>query len=1107
MTWRGDYTRRVGYAWCKGGESVKTRLFSMLLMLLSILLAPASNASKNIRFEHLTTVEGLSHASITDLLQDKQGFMWFATQEGLNRFDGYSVTTFEHDYRNPQSLADDWVWSLALDANNNIWVGTNNGGLNYFDQKTGSFANWKHQPDDPKSLSSNDVRALLVDSQGRLWLGTHDGGLSRKLPSNGGFIHYRATGLPGSLPSNAVTEIYEDVDGILWVGTEAGLARLDPQTDQFQTFVFDPADQHSLSDSHIRVVQEFDGELWVGTQKGGVNRFDQDTGRSVRYIKNSADPRTLQSNLVRDIMVDHNATLWLGTEKGLSEWRPETDNFVSYQHISDDGGSLIGSRVNALYQDASNVMWVGTYEGLSRWNYLSSAFSYYTQADGQLGSDLVFGMTQSPNDTLWIGTYGAGISRLEPTGNGLFKSTAYDVSLPDQRVMALWAEDDDNLWIGTRAAGLCHLVVATKLVSCLTHDPDDPDSLSANGITSLLGETKTLWIGTYGGGLNKLDRRSNVIRHYRFNDTDNQSLGSDRVLAIFRDSYGVLWIGTESGGLNRYNETTDNFTRYTHSDSVGDSLSNNTPWEIFESRDGSLWIGTLNGGLNVWPAASRAAGIVRFEHYDRIAGLQSNTIYGILEDEQGYIWMSSNRGLARLNPMTKEIRHYDRRNGTRGDEFNFGARLKDPSGQLFFGGSTGLLGFDAADIHANQNSPAVVVNGVSSLNKKVFAHSGQSAPSYIVLDYNERLINFEFAALDYASPDKNLYEYRLVGFDDRWMKAEGFRRATYTSLPAGQYTFRVRASNNDQVWNMQGAAIDLLVVPPPWLTWWAYLVYAGLTAGCLATYIVLQRHKLFAARQQYVILEDLVRQRTGELAEQNDRLEVVNGQLRKASMTDALTGLHNRRYLYNYVENQVALMQRSIATLEEGAAAQQAINRGSTIFFMMICLDSFKNINDSFGHLAGDEALIQVCDILLKHTRDSDTLIRWSGDEFLIVGRGQGLNGPNQLAERIRKGLVGHTFTVGHGAKGYMTGSIGFAPYPFNSWYPSRFNWEQILAIADQAAYLAKTNGKNAWLGLEGGEEFSCHDFMEISTGMQRLVNEKRVISMTSMVNIVNFDA
>jgi len=360
--------------------------------------------------------------------------------------------------------------------------------------------------------------------------------------------------------------------------------------------------------------------------------------------------------------------------------------------------------------------------------------------------------------------------------------------------------------------------------------------------------------------------------------------------------------------------------------------------------------------------------------------------------------------------------------------------------------------------------------------------------------------------LDYASPDKNLYEYQLVGFDDSWLKAEGFRRATYTSLPAGRYTFRVRASNNDQVWNMHGASIDLRVLTPPWLTWWAYLIYVGLIGGSLTTYVVLQRRKLWVATQRHRILEGLVRQRTREIAEQNEKLEGVNDQLRKASMTDALTGLHNRRYLYDYLENQLALMQRDMTPLEARERTHPSMHRGSTLFFMMIDLDGFKNINDRFGHSAGDEALVQVCDILLKHTRDSDTLIRWGGDEFLIVGRGHGLDGPNQLAERIRKDLVGHTFVIGHGDKGYMTGSIGFAPYPFNSWHPDRFNWEQVLAIADQAAYVAKANGKNAWLGLKGGENFSSHDFTEIGTGLQSLVDEERVTSMTSMANTVKFD-
>ncbi len=1076
------------------------------LILFFFLSMGALAAGKNIRFEHLSTSEGMSHASVMDIVQDHHGFMWFATQEGLNRFDGYEFKTYEHDYRDANSLADDWVWSLCLDKINNLWIGTNNGGLNYFNQATNTFTNWRFDERDQTSLSSNDVRVVFLDSQQRLWVGT-SGGLNRKLEGQNGFERYLASDDALGLPHESITAVFEDNAGQIWIGTEGGLARFNEATNGFFTYLHEPQNSSSLSDNHIRVINEFEGQLWIGTQTSGLNRFDPETNQFKHYFADPEDPSALQSGLVRDIQIDHELTLWIGTDRGLSEWHRETDRFITYQHNSEDVRSLSGNRVDTIYQDASNVLWIGTYEGVDRWNYLSGAFAYYTQADGQLNNDVVVSLAQSEAGALWVGTYGAGLNRLDLNSSGDYVASDFSVVLPDQRVMALWSEGDDNLWIGTRTAGLCHYVISSGALSCLMHEEGNQNSLSANGITVIHGEEGVLWIGTYGGGLNRIDRTTGEIKHYRHDPDNMDSLGSDRVLAIYRDSLGVLWVGAEGGGLNLLNEVSQTFERFQASEGDPESISNDTAWEIFESSTGTLWVGTLNGGVNYWDLSDRLAGEVVFRHFDRISGLQSNTIYGILEDEDGYIWMSGNRGLVQLDPSTAEFQHYDQHNGTRGDEFNFGARLKDKNGQLLFGGASGLVGFRPRAIHSNAIVPPVVINGISSLNKTVFSHSAQASPSKISLGYDERLITFEFAALDYASPDKNQYAYQLVGFDEGWINAEGFRRATYTNLPAGDYTFRVKASNNDRVWNLDGAAIDISVVPAPWVSWWAYLIYVILTGGSAASLIFLQRRKLVVARHQHQILEELVRLRTAELAKQNDKLEVVNDQLLKASTTDALTGLHNRRYLYDYMENQVAIMRRFFIDLEEGDIAHEALQKEPVLFFMMIDLDGFKSINDSFGHSAGDEALIQVCDILLKHTRDSDTLIRWGGDEFLIVGRGHGLNGPNQLAERIRRGLMEHTFLVGNGMKGYMTGSIGFAPYPFNSWYPDRFNWEQVLAIADQAAYVAKANGKNAWLGIEGTAVFGSADFNLISDSLQKVYDRNCITTMTSMAHTVNYSA
>ena len=1076
------------------------------LILFSCLCDGAFGVGRNIRFEHLSTNDGMSHASVMDILQDHHGFMWFATQEGLNRFDGYDFVIYEHDYRDATSLADDWVWSLCLDDDNNIWIGTNNGGLNYFDQNTKSFLNWRHDASDQRSLSSNDVRVVFLDSKKRLWVGT-SAGLNRKVIGENHFERYLAADDGVSLPHESVTAIFEDSMGQIWVGTEVGLARFDAATNSFFSYQHDPVDSSSLSDSHIRVIKEYEGELWIGTQSGGVNRYSPRANKFHHYRADAQSSGSLQSGLIRDIQIDHENTIWIGTDKGLSEWQPAEDNFVTYLHEPEDVKSLSGNRVDSIFQDASNVLWVGSYEGVDRWNYLSGAFAYYTQADGQLNSDVVVSLAQSDNGSLWVGTYGAGLNRLDMNAAGGYEASDFLLPLADQRVMALWAEGDKNLWIGTRTAGLCQFGVLSGDLSCMVHEEGNQNSLSANGITAIYGEEDVIWVGTYGGGLNRIDRITQKITHYRHAAEDIHSLGSDRVLAIYRDSFGILWVGAEGGGLNLLDEVNHKFDRFQANENDPDAVSNDTAWEIFESSDGTLWIGTLNGGVNFWHIDDRYRGEIKFQHLDRINGLQSNTIYGILEDDQGAIWMSGNRGLVQIDPSTMQLQIYDQHNGTRGDEFNFGARLKDKNGRLLFGGAKGLLAVKPSDIHPNLIVPPVFINGNSSLNESVFAHSTQGSPSNITLGYDERMITFNFAALDYASPDKNQYEYQLVGFDENWIQAQGFRRATYTNIPAGDYTFRVKASNSDKVWNLDGAAINLSVVPAPWLSWWAYLIYISIVSGSGASFVYLQRRKLSVARQQHQILEDLVRLRTHELAEQNDKLEGVNDQLLKASMTDALTGLHNRRYLYDYLENQVAIMQRYLGELEEGESAHEALLQEPSIFFMMIDLDGFKNINDSFGHPAGDEALIQVCDVLVKHTRDSDTLIRWGGDEFLIVGRCHGLHGPNQLAERIRCGLMEHTFLVGNGSKGYMTGSIGFAPYPFNSWHPERFNWEQVLAIADQAAYVAKSNGRNAWLGIEGAEMFGCAEYNQIGDSLQQLFDQECIKTMTSMVHTVNYSA
>ena len=759
----------------------------------------------------------------------------------------------------------------------------------------------------------------------------------------------------------------------------------------------------------------------------------------------------------------------------------------------------------SIFQDRGGVLWVGTYKGVSRWNYISDAFTYYQHhADGRpgLSNNLVTGISGSPDGLIWVGTYGGGLNRLDPVSGQVvsFRHHPSDQNtLSDNRVMTVFADQAGSVWVGTRNAGLNRLDTDTGAVIRYRHDPLDPHSLSANGVTCIHGDgDDVLWVGTYGGGLNRYDLRSGQFRAFRHHPNDSSSLSSDRVLSIVRGSSGRLWIGTEDGGLNGFDEQTESFSQYRHDPANADSLGSDTAWEILEGADGSLWIATRDGGLNRWLAADREAGRPVFRRYGKGDGLVSNTLHGILEDEFGVLWLSSNRGLSRFYPSTGNLRHFDKSNGLQGDEFNFGARFRDTDGNLFFGSTDGLVRFQPKRVRANPHHPSIVATAFIRLSPVASGHSSDPRPAEVTLDYRDYSISFEFTALDYASSGKNQYRYRLEGFETEWNDPGRFRRATYTNLPAGNYTFKVKGSNNEGVWSQHTAAISLRVTPPPWRTGWAYTAYSLLVLLLVVAVVRAQANRLKQAARQREVLEQQVQARTQELAERNQELEHLTSQLEQASVTDPLTSLNNRRYLQQYIESEIAAMDRS---------AQEQVESGSVVeftpgfSFMMIDLDGFKPINDTYGHHAGDLALKQVRDILRSCCRKSDTIVRWGGDEFFIIGRHTSRQGVEKSAERIRTELAAHNYQVGGGCVAQLSASIGLTLFPFAPNKPRKLSWEQVASIADQAAYLAKRNGRNAWVGLYGtGRISSLNLYERLSKDLQGLV-EQGVVELTTSLD------
>jgi diguanylate cyclase (GGDEF)-like protein/PAS domain S-box-containing protein len=829
--------------------------------------------AQSVPFQRLSLDDGLSQATVYSILQDRRGFMWFGTLEGLNRYDGERFEIFNHEATSADSLSHDWVAALIEDRRGVLWVGTNGGGLNRFDQATGGFTHFRNDPADPGSLSSDRIWSLFEDPAGHIWVGTDGGGLDRLDPETGtfeSFLHDPAN--PNSLSSDDVRGLHQDRHGTLWIGTYGGgLNSFNPATQRFHHFRHDPADAGSLSSNLVRsVYEDSSGALWVGTYDGGLNRFDRARGSFERFRHDPSRPDSLASDHVRTLLEDSSGRLWVATDGGLSRWLPESGGFLRYRNEPEDSNSLSDDRVTDLYLDRGGVLWVGTYGGLNRWNSVAGTFDHYRAASGTrpgLSHSNVMALHEDPDGSLWVGTWGGGLDRFDRQ-RGTTRRYGFQsedpTSLSGNRVMSLLVDSAGVLWVGTYRGGLNRFRRSTGTFERFQHDPSDPTTLSANGVTAIVEDPRGgLWVGTYRGGLNHFDPASGRVTRYRHDPTNTNGLSSDRVVTLFQDRAGILWIGTDGGGLNRLDPTSGRLARYRHDPDRADSLSSDNVWCILEDSLGDLWIATQTGGLNRWRAPDRRAFQPTFEHYSKHNGLLSNLIYGILTDAQGDLWLSSNRGLTRFNPATGALRHYDRSHGLQDREFNGGAYHRAASGEMLFGGPNGFNAFFPSQLRGNAHVPPVEITGLLKFNRRFDPGRPLHALEQLKLAHSDSVIAFEFAALDYTAPEKNRYRHKLEGFDADWVETGGAKRVTYTNLDPGRYTFRVKAANNEGVWNQSGAALSLVVAPPPWKSWWAY----GLYGLALATIIFSYWRALERKQERAAQLESANRSLELEIAE------------------------------------------------------------------------------------------------------------------------------------------------------------------------------------------------------------------------------------------------
>ncbi len=1057
-----------------------TSLLAGLVCLLAA-LAPAFGQQRKIPFDRMTVEDGLPHSAVNAIVQDATGFIWFGTQDGLAKYDGNSFTVFRSVEDDPGSLSNNWIWTLLMDRAGQLWIGTNEGGLNLWQPKTRSFRHFVNEEMDGTSISANRVRSLMEDQSGRIWVGT-ESGLNLFDPESQTFSRYlHDPSQPGSLGHNQVRAILQDAAGTIWVGTNGGgLDRLDAETGLFTHFRHDPTDDTTLSQDRVRTIfEDSSGNFWIGTYEGGLNRLDRETGKFERFRHDPLRPASLSDDRVRAIFQDASGILWVGTDGGLNELISDRNEFAIHVSNLADPTSLSDSQVMSIHQDRGGVLWIGTQNGINKWNAVTGSFSGFRHDPGKpessLGSNTVTSFSEDPSGRLWVGTY-EGLDLLDrKTGQvrHFRKGENDDGNLRDDRVMSLFTDRSGTLWAGTYEGGLHRLDSATGKFTNFRNDPGDPTSLSRDAVTTIYEDSQgVLWVGTYGGGLNRFDGERTAFIRYQNDPNNAASLGSDQVLCLLEGADGTLWIGTDSGGLNGFERATGSFTRYRNNPDNPNSLSNNTVFSLLETADGTLWIGTQGGGLNKWTKQDRDANTARFAHYDSRNGLPNEVIYGILEDDDGNLWMSTNEGLVSFDPRTERVRTYDTTHGLLSKDFSFASYWKTSTGEMIFGGNEGFNSFHPSLIRANDHVPPLVVTSFLKFNKEVETEVPLSEVRSIELSYKDYVVSFEFAALDYSAPQKNRYSYRLEGFETDWNEVGNLNRATYTNLDPGSYILRVKAANNDGVWNENGLAIPIRVVPPPWQTWWAYLLYAAAAVAGVLAILANLAAKRRRETEQRRSLERQVAERTKELALRNRDLQEAIDKVELASVTDSLTGLRNRRFLVNNIDSDLALVDRYYEELKRRPETHVTEEEPDTLF-LIFDLDGFKEVNDTYGHAAGDRVLLQVTDLLEATCRESDTIVRWGGDEFLIIARRTRRESAEDLAERLRTSVAAHEFELGLGKTAHLSCSIGFAFYPFLRRFPGALSWEQVNAIADRALYIAKKSHRNAWVGIFEAEKAS----------------------------------
>jgi signal transduction histidine kinase/ligand-binding sensor domain-containing protein len=809
----------------------------------------------DIKFMRLTTAEGLSQIKVSQIVQDNQGLMWFGTQYGLDRYDGYNFRVFVHDPKDGNSLSGSLIYELFKDRDGALWISSGQF-LDRLDPATGKF----------RRFAVPFVRRISQDNAGTLWLAT-DEGLYNLDPTSGGihkFSHDPKN--PGSLASNDIKSSGEDRNGQFWVATNEGLDQFDRKTGKVSLHIPLHESLREFSFYEDRL-----GTFWIIYASGnGLASFDRKTNTVTRYSFYEREPPSTGLTGVQAMLEDKDGNLWLATQgAGLLKFDREHFKFIRYRHDLSDPDSLAEDRLNSLFEDKEGNIWIGLgATGVSRFATKASTFEKFPRNLGNpnsAGESLVGGIYEDHQGLLWISARES-LTRLD---RKLGQYKLYRLAAPGFAADLTGITEDRSgvLWLGTFSHGLIRFDRATGNFKSYRNNPNDPDSLSNNIVSKLLVDHNgTLWVGTWNG-LNRFEASTGRFTRYKFDQRED-----DLYSELTEGPDGALWLGTAAGGLRRFDPATGQSKAYEHDVSRADSLSDSRVNSVHFDRSGTMWVGTQNG-LDKFEAKTGT-----FTVYGKREGLPGNAVSCVLEDERNFLWMSTNNGVSRFNLRDETFTNYSTADGLPGPDFGgWNACYKSVAGEMFFGGFSGLTAFYPDRMADSTYGPPVVLTDLRLSGVPVNPDGGSpleipiNHTDAITLSHAQNIFSIEFSALSYSNPETNRYRYKLEGLDRQWNEVGSDQRiARYTTLPSGNYTFRVQGATSTGGWTEPGTRLSIKVLPPWWNSWWfraMYIVAIALLGWYAYQYRLHQIGKQFSVR-----LEERLNERTRIARDLHDTL-------------------------------------------------------------------------------------------------------------------------------------------------------------------------------------------------------------------------------------------